>query len=47
MAYAISLAKLFGRRECKYIARVGNLISSEISNLNFLKKLYSNFIKKF
>ena len=39
MAYVISLAKLFGRRKCRYIARVGNIISSDLSNLGVLKKL--------
>ena len=46
MAYVISLAKLFGRRKCRYIARVGNIISSEISNLGFKKFVILKFYQK-
>ena len=32
MAYAVSIANLFGRKKCTYIARLGSIISSNLSN---------------
>jgi glycosyltransferase involved in cell wall biosynthesis len=46
MAYVISLANLFGRKDCKYIARIGNTISPDLSNLSFFKKLIMIFYQK-
>ena len=46
MAYVISLIKIFGRKECKYIARIGNIISSDLSNLGVLRKFVMTIYQK-
>ncbi len=46
MAYAVSIANLFGRKNCKYIARVGSIISSNLSNFNLIKKFIMYFYQK-
>jgi glycosyltransferase involved in cell wall biosynthesis len=46
MAYALSLSKLLGRSDCKYIVRIGNMISPEINNLGFFKKQIMIFYQK-
>lgn len=38
MAYALSIANIFGSKKCKYIARLGSIVSSNLSNLNIFKK---------
>ena len=46
MAYTISIANLFGRKKCKYIARVGSIISSNLSNTNLLKRSILSLYQK-
>ena len=46
MAYAISIASLFGSKRCKYIARVGSIISSNLSNTSILKKFILSLYQK-
>lgn len=46
MAYAVSLAKLFGNKKCIYIARLGSIISSNLSEYKLIKKLIMYFYQK-
>ena len=46
MAYAVSVANIFGSKNCKYIARVGSIVSSNLSNLGLFKKSILIFYQK-
>ena len=46
MAYAISIAKLFGRKNCKYIARIGSIISSNLLYTSFFKRITMSIYQK-
>ena len=46
MAYVISIANLFGRKKCKYIARVGSIISSNLSNISPMKRSILSLYQK-
>ena len=46
MAYAVSIANLFGSKKCIYIARLGSIISSNLSNFNLIKKFIMYFYQK-
>ncbi|MDB9940943.1 glycosyltransferase [Candidatus Pelagibacter sp.] len=46
MAYAISIASLFGSKKCKYIARVGSIISSNLSNTSLVKRFILSLYQK-
>ena len=39
MAYALSIANLFGRKKCNYISRIGSIISENLNRFNFIKKI--------
>lgn len=46
MAYAISIAKLFGRKNCKYIARIGSIVSSNLLYSSFFKRITISIYQK-
>ncbi len=46
MAYVVSLANIFGRKQCIYIARVGNIISSDLSNFKNIKRIFMIIYQK-
>lgn len=46
MAYAISVANLFGSKNCKYIARVGSIVSSNLSEKTLIKRLILSIYQK-
>ena len=46
MAYAIAIANIFGSKKCKYISRIGSIISSNLSDISFLKKLIMSVYQK-
>ena len=46
MAYAVSLANLFGRKKCIYIARIGSIISANLSDYKLIKKFIMYFYQK-
>jgi glycosyltransferase involved in cell wall biosynthesis len=46
MAYSISIANLFGSKNCKYIARVGSIVSANLSEKTLIKRLIMSFYQK-
>jgi len=46
MAYAIAIANIFGSKKCKYISRIGSIISSNLSDISLLKKLIMSVYQK-
>ncbi len=46
MAYAISLVSLVGTKKCKYISRIGSIITSNLSDINFIKRLIMTLYQK-
>ena len=46
MAYAISLANLFGSKNCKYIARIGSIVSSNLSEKTLIRRLIFSTYQK-
>lgn len=47
MAHAISIAKYFNRQSsCKYIARLGNTITSDLDNFSIFKRVVMRFYQK-
>lgn len=47
MAHAISIAKFFNKQSsCRYIARLGNTITSDLDNFSSLKRIVMRFYQK-
>lgn len=46
MAYAISLVSLVGTNKCKYISRIGSIITSNLSDIGFFKRLIMKSYQK-
>tara|TARA_B110000027_G_C16085699_1_gene285829 strand:- start:417 stop:1475 length:1059 start_codon:yes stop_codon:yes gene_type:complete len=46
MAYAIAIANIFGSKKCKYISRIGSIISSNLSDLGFVKGFIMSFYQR-
>jgi len=46
MAYVIAIANIFGSKKCKYISRIGSIISSNLSDISLLKRLIMSVYQK-
>jgi len=46
MAYVVALANLFGIKKCKYISRIGSIISSNLSEYNLINRLIMSLYQK-
>ena len=46
MAYALAIANIFGSKKCKYISRIGSIISSNLSDLGFVKRFIMSLYQR-
>ncbi len=46
MSYAVAVANLFGIKRCKYISRVGSIISSNLNEMSIMKRFIMTYYQK-
>tara|TARA_Y100000768_G_scaffold63599_1_gene43713 strand:- start:13920 stop:14978 length:1059 start_codon:yes stop_codon:yes gene_type:complete len=46
MAYVVSISKLFGSKNCKYIARIGSIISANLTYMGFFERFLMSKYQK-